>query len=212
MSLSSSIAVTRLRLVLLSVVAGCSSASAPGDAAAPAGDGASAGDLAAPVTPEPPSAADAALSQGEIAPGGPAGPCQTDDDCQLVNDCCSCQAIPRGEKAPSCDPNRLCGTLICAQFPGVDRAHCSAGRCVLGFDCDPGMIACKRLPPVCPPGQIPQVVGQGDGRCYGECVDARQCLTVPACSACRPTDLCARPDASTALHCLGPGTNVFGER
>jgi hypothetical protein len=213
MSPSSPIAVACLGLVLASAVAGCSSAGAPvGDAAIVVSDGGGASDLVLPGAGDAFAAGAAPATRGDAPAASPGGPCQSDGDCQLVDDCCSCQAISPGEKAPSCDPNRLCGTTVCAQFPGVDRAHCSAGRCVLGFDCDSSMIACKRLPPLCPPGQIPQVVGQGDGRCYGECVEARQCLTVPACSACRPTDLCARPDASTALHCLGPAATVFQER
>jgi hypothetical protein len=181
--------------------AGCGGATTAVDGAV-AGDATTALDATA-------SSADAAKA---AEASGATGTCATDDDCQLVNDCCSCEAIPRGENAPACDSKRSCVMPICAQYPGVDHARCSAGRCLLGFDCDPTMIACKRLPPVCPPGQTPQVVGQGGARCYGACVDARQCLTVPACGACRPTDECARPDASTALHCLGPATTNLGER
>ena len=90
---------------------------------------------------------------------------------------------------------------VCAQYPGVDRARCSAGRCVLGFECDPAKILCKRLPPVCPPGQVPQVVSG----CYGECVDARQCLTVASCAVCGPADVCVRGVAALpGWHCQAP--------
>jgi hypothetical protein len=127
--------------------------------------------------------------------------CQSDDDCQLINDCCACQAIPRGEKPASCDPKRPCVTSVCAQYQGVDRAHCSAGRCVLGFVCDPAKVLCKRLPPICPSGQVPQVVSG----CFGECVDARQCSTVPSCAVCAPADACVRAvDALLGLHCQAP--------
>jgi hypothetical protein len=210
MSLSRSIDGIVMGLAALTVV-GCAS-SAIGADAAPAGDGAVTADA---FSADAPVGADAGGDAAMIPPAtdaASAGACARDDDCQLINDCCSCEAIPRGENAPACDSKRVCLTSECTQYPGVDQARCSAGRCVLGFDCDPTMIACKRLPPVCPAGQTPQIIGQGGARCYGECVDARQCLTVPACAACRPTDLCARSDMSTALHCLGPTTTAFGER
>jgi hypothetical protein len=146
--------------------------------------------------------ADAGPSPADATADG-GGPCHSDDDCALVNDCCACAAISRGEKPAACDPKRTCVTTLCAQYQGIDHARCSAGRCVLGFDCDTTSLACKRLAPLCPPGQVPQVVGPPGGRCYGQCVDARQCVAVPACSSCRPTDLCVGAGA-TGLHCLDP--------
>jgi hypothetical protein len=145
--------------------------------------------------------ADAAVSDAALppAPASPAG-CRSDDDCQLVNDCCTCQAIPRGEKPTSCDPKRSCVTAVCAQYQGVDRAHCSAGRCVLGFECDPARVLCKRLAPICPPGEVPQIVNG----CYGECVDARQCSTVASCVTCAPADACVGGPALPGLHCQSP--------
>jgi hypothetical protein len=83
----------------------------------------------------------------------------------------------------------------------VDLARCSAGRWVLGFDCDPARVLCKRLPPICPPGEVPQVVNG----CFGECVDARQCLTVASCIVCAPPDTCVRAvDPLAGLHCQAP--------
>jgi hypothetical protein len=182
------------------------------DAGAPKADAAVAGPVAldaatadaradAPPAPAAP-AADAA------APGAAAG-CQTDNDCVLISDCCACLAIKRGEKATTCDPNRSCVMSVCAQYQGVDRARCSAGRCVLGFDCTSSVL-CKRLPPICPQGQVPQVVNG----CYGECVETRQCATVTSCVVCRSTDLCVRTVAAPAgLHCHAPLTaNLVGEK
>src|SRR4051812_47020160 len=104
MLLGSSI-VTRLGLVLLMVAAGCSAADGPAiDGGSAAGDG------AADVGPV---ARDAATTDAPTAPAGDASAastCQRDEDCQLVNDCCTCDAIPRGEKAPVCDPKRVCVT------------------------------------------------------------------------------------------------------
>jgi hypothetical protein len=146
---------------------------------------------------EPPAApplADAAAAEGAAA-------CASDDDCRLVSDCCSCTAIPRGEKAPFCDPKRSCVVSVCAQYQGLERARCAGGRCVLGFDCDPASIQCKRLAPLCPVGQVPRVMGG----CYGECVDARQCLSVASCSACGAADACVPSSgAASGLHCQGP--------
>jgi hypothetical protein len=170
-------------------------ADAPSDSAVVVGDS---------PGPAPDATAEAAVSLS--VDGGAAALCQADNDCQLVSDCCSCQAILRGEKAPSCDPNRSCVMSVCAQYKGVDRGRCSAGRCVLGFDCV-GPALCKRLPPVCPLGQVPQVV---DG-CYGECVDAQQCATVASCALCRSGDLCVRTVAAPAgWHCQSPASNLGG--
>jgi hypothetical protein len=139
------------------------------------------------------------------APMGPAAApqCQKDSDCQLVNDCCTCAAIPKSEKVPACDPKTACLIPSCMQFGGVDQPRCAAGRCVLGFDCDTASVTCKRAAPVCPAGQVPRVVMQGMQRCFGECVDARQCLAVTSCASCARADLCARTGAATSLHCLG---------
>jgi hypothetical protein len=208
MSLGNSVQLAWLGVALVSAaVVGCAVTEPPApDAAAQAGwqtDAPTADDASeAAVSPHVPASADAAaLPPSPADAGAPASAagCQTDDDCQLVRDCCSCQAIPRGEKPAACDPNRSCVISLCAQYQGgVDRARCSAGLCVLGFDCDTTTIVCKRLPPICPPGQAPQVVGG----CFGECVDARQCRAVPACTACRLTDRCVRSAVSpTTLHC-----------
>jgi hypothetical protein len=200
---------------------GCASDAATPEHSSPEGQGGDAGvvtagpaDALAPPPDSPMAAGDSAPDAGVQAPAGdaaaagsPAG-CQTDDDCQLVSDCCACQAIPRGEKPASCDPNRSCVMTVCAQYRGVDRARCSAGRCVLGFNCDPGAVGCKRPPPLCPAGQVPQVVNN----CYGECVDARQCATVGSCAACRSTDLCVRTVAAPlGLHCQAPAVSNLGE-
>jgi hypothetical protein len=140
----------------------------------------------------------AAAAMGPAA----AAQCQKDSDCQLVNDCCTCAAIPKGEKVPACDPKTACLIPSCMQFGGVEQPRCAAGRCVLGFDCDTASVTCKRAAPVCPAGQVPRVVMQGVQRCFGECMDARQCLAVPSCASCARADLCVRTGAATSLHCV----------
>lgn len=181
--------------VVLSGCAGPEEASPDGAVADRADSGTGAAD--APAAPADGAAPDVAAT-ADGSPVATGAGCQTDNDCLLISDCCSCQAIPRGEKAPSCDPKRSCVMSVCAQYQGVDQARCSAGRCVLGFECDPTKVLCKRLPPVCPPGQVPRVLSG----CYGECVDARQCLTVPSCAVCGPADTCVGAVAALpGLHC-----------
>jgi hypothetical protein len=173
MSLGGSVRKLRPWVALASlVVAACvGSAGLPGDAMVAARD------VPADASGR---ATDGPADRSVPAPSpAPAAACAVDEDCRLVSDCCTCQAIPRDGKAPSCDPKRSCVTSVCAQYQGIDQARCAAGRCVLGFDCDTTTVVCKRLPPVCPTGQVPQVVGTQGARCYGECVDATQCLKVP---------------------------------
>ncbi len=150
-------------------------------------------------------AADAILVLSDSGSQGPVVPqCVKDQDCQLVNDCCNCVALPASDRAPACDPKIMCLTTSCMQYGGVDGARCVAGRCILALDCDSTTVVCKRAPPQCPAGQVPRIIGKGVERCFGECVDARQCLGVPACQGCAKGDLCVkystRPE--TAAHCV----------
>jgi hypothetical protein len=191
-----------LLVALVGAVAGCAASNTTAVDASAVGADSDVIDAPADHPLDTTASSDAA-STGLDATGDGGATCHSDDDCLLVSDCCACTAIPRGEKPATCDPKRVCVTTLCAQYQGIDHARCSAGRCVLGFDCDTTSIACKRLAPLCPLGQVPQVVGPPGGRCYGECVDARQCLAVPACSSCRPTDLCVGA-AAAGLHCLDP--------
>jgi hypothetical protein len=160
--------------------------------------------------PAPAPAADAAApgwdhpAIGESPTVAVPGACRQDDDCRLIDDCCSCAAVPGGQTAPACDRQKSCLTTTCAQYGGVERARCVGGRCIVGFNCQTGTVRCNRPRPVCPPGQTPLALGSREGRCYGECVDARQCMTVPACSVCAPGDLCLRTaGADDANHCVG---------
>jgi hypothetical protein len=150
-----------------------------------------------------PARVDAALLPPDAGAPSSGAACGEDDDCRLVDDCCSCLAVTRDQAAPACDPKKSCPTTTCAQYGGVDRARCVAGRCIVGFECQTGPVTCNRQPPVCPPGQTPLAVGPVDDRCYGECVDADQCLAVPGCTACAPGALCLRtPSSDQAYHCV----------
>ncbi|MSP25646.1 MAG: hypothetical protein EXR75_10860 [Myxococcales bacterium] len=73
-------------------------------------------------------------------------------------------------------------------------AQCAAGRCV-AFSCDEKLVMCKSLPPVCPAGQTPLVIGT----CWGGCVPVTECASVSACSKCGPANTCV-----TEIAKLGP--------
>ncbi len=153
-------------------------------------------------------ATDTALdaTQADAAAPSASAQCHKDDDCFLVDDCCSCAALGRNEKAaaPACDPKIACLQTACMEFGSVARPRCEAGRCVLGLDCDTSTVTCRRAAPSCPAGQVPRVIAMAGGRCFGECVSARQCLFVPNCAGCAKDDLCVRtPDAARSVaHCV----------
>jgi hypothetical protein len=130
--------------------------------------------------------------------------CDTDGDCRLVNDCCTCEAVSTRDREAYCGSQIACLVSACAQYGEIDGARCVARRCVLGFDCDTARITCKRLAPACPSGQVPRVLARGGDRCYGECVDAGQCLSVPSCKACGTEDVCVRSElkVSSTFHCI----------
>jgi hypothetical protein len=127
-------------------------------------------------------------------------PCVRDDDCRLVNDCCSCLAVAKGESAPACDAKIACVLATCPVNTGIDRVRCAGGRCVLGFECDTKSVACRRLAPVCPKGQVPRIVD----KCYGPCVDARQCRYVTGCDSCARGDTCVpgSKEPGAPFHCV----------
>lgn len=159
--------------------------------------------------PEVTAATEAGVDTTGASEGGPpaavaaAPQCLKDADCMLVNDCCTCAALPRGERPPACDPKMACLIPSCTQYGGIEQVRCVAGRCILGFDCDATTVNCRRSAPMCPPGQVPRVVTLGNQRCYGECVDARQCLAVPSCMSCARGDLCVKYAPSPQpLHCV----------
>jgi hypothetical protein len=118
---------------------------------------------------------------------GAASPeCTTASDCKLVDDCCSCQAIPVGDAAPPC-------TLVCKQNQCAARqlppgaVDCVAGKCVGGFACDATKVTCKAATPACPAGEVPTV--NASGTCYvGTCAPETECRTVSSCAVCSGTN------------------------
>lgn len=112
--------------------------------------------------------------------------CTQASDCKLFQDCCSCQAVPSAEQPPMC--KMACTTERCdALGASAKDVACVAGRCVMGFECDPKDVTCKIAVPQCPPGQVPEV----SGSCYTQqCVPADECRSVASCADCAQTDAC----------------------
>jgi len=112
--------------------------------------------------------------------------CEVDSDCKVAGDCCTCVAVPSDTDVPpvcraACEEDR------CAQL-GVS-AVCAAGRCIFDATCDESVVTCELARPECPPGE--QALVQGD--CWGDCVDARECLGVTSCDACTGDQVCVSP-------------------
>lgn len=117
----------------------------------------------------------------------PAGPCVSDQDCALHNDCCSCYGLPADQVDGQC--KKRCEQPMCDQL-GIDQAVCRFGVCITEeVHCDGSKVACDEAPPDCPEGQVPQVVGV----CWsGLCVDAVSCDVVADCGACPAGTMCVQ--------------------
>ena len=113
--------------------------------------------------------------------------CSVPGDCKLVNDCCTCAALPQNEPAPACG-DQSCTQLMCAKLGfNVDAVLCAAHRCVAGFNCDHSQVLCASLEPSCGSGMTPSV----SGSCWGACVPATECAYVYECTQCtKPDQVC----------------------
>ena len=132
-------------------------------------------------------------STGDPIPGNA---CDSDDDCVLVDDCCTCQAMHVDDPTPECDIEACFQSTCSAQnIPGID-VQCSFGSCeFVPFECNPVFVACDELPPDCPDGTLPSVV-KG---CWGSCVPSEACDFVPDCGYCPGDETCVSMETQ-----LGP--------
>jgi hypothetical protein len=142
-----------------------------------------------------------AASAGSGASGGHepvVGECVTDDDCELLSDCCNCIAAPKGKvKLPYCEPTP-CFADQCSAAE-IKQARCIAGQCIKALDCDGSKVLCNGLPPPCEGGEVPSV----DEGCWGPCVPAVQCASVANCSDCPGGTSCVVNEAFTSsAHCV----------
>jgi Cys-rich repeat protein len=97
-----------------------------------------------------------------------------------------CVPVPSGVCVPA---PRVCETHDDCALGGVN-AWCVNGECVWEVDCDPNHAACDMIPPTCPDGEVPSVVGG----CFGPCVPEEACMPIiPGCaddSQCGPDEKC----------------------
>ena len=108
-------------------------------------------------------------------------PCESDADCVLVDDCCSCSAAHVDSDPSVCDEE--CMITVCESF-GIKEAVCEQGQCVpTRTNCDDSLILCDALPPDCAPGFVPGV--EPNNSCWtGQCVPAILCNFVNECQDC----------------------------
>lgn len=145
-------------------------------------------------------------STGGASTGGVTGigpECTSDAECTLFSDCCTCEAYgPNETPPPSCLAD--CTKSACeANGANQDSVQCVAGRCVAGIQCNPTQVFCNGIPPECGPGETPAVLGG----CWGGCVPATQCASVPSCNECDGALMtCVEIDSSggdgVSAHCV----------
>ena len=126
-------------------------------------------------------------SAGSSTGGTVLGQCETDKDCKLQEDCCTCTGVPIDEDPVPCGLD--CKQSKCSEL-GIDAAVCRLGVCETErLQCDQTKVACDSLPPNCPEGQLPTITPA----CWtGECVPAEYCDVIPDCSFCPQGRLCVK--------------------
>ena len=126
--------------------------------------------------------------------------CTKDSDCALLSDCCECRAYVVGEAVAECSLPCTVNTCVSMGLPFTHEAKCIAGQCAVGFNCNPSDALCDSLPPECKPGMSNSV----RNGCWGPCVPASDCESVPSCKDCDPNGfLCISNDAHTSTkHCV----------
>jgi hypothetical protein len=165
-----------------------SGASEPGGAASGATHTGGAAEPAGGSDGEPtPSAGSGSGGEAGGPPGGDGGgpECETSDDCVVLDDCCSCEAIPKSEQRGECE--KVCVQSACSAqgLSGVTPV-CVGNRCVFDVSCDRSAVTCKIATPTCDAGLVPSV----EGECYGPCIAPEECNTVTDCSDCLDGQVC----------------------
>ncbi|MEZ4383095.1 MAG: hypothetical protein R3A79_17340 [Nannocystaceae bacterium] len=135
------------------------------------------------------------------APAVEGDACESDADCAIAGDCCSCVAYNPSMTSPgNCGGN--CKQDRCSEW-GLEAAACEAGVCVVkGKSCNQDKVDCDALQPECPDGQLPQVAGG----CYtGACLPLAACDWVPGCEYCG-ANICAITEGPDCVHhrCVAP--------
>lgn len=118
-------------------------------------------------TGDPPTSTSDTGTSPDLPPGVE---CVTDEDCQLVDNCCDCAGAPLGEEPPPC--RNPCAATRCDDDFGIEvGVQCRNGVCALAAGSCAGSPACGEPPPDCNAGTIPA----GSGDCWGECQAPNTC-------------------------------------
>ena len=132
----------------------------------------------------------------------PASECESDEDCQLVDDCCNCLAIPTEAEAPECTFEECIATKCEVHRVEKLAAVCKAGRCTYSLSCDASRVSCEMGTPECSEeGTVPAV----DGTCWtGSCVRNEQCSDVTDCAHCLSGQQCVVNEGLSreVYHCV----------
>jgi hypothetical protein len=98
-----------------------------------------------------------------------ANACESVDECRLVNDCCTCEAIHRDETPAECPAD--CERPQCDVW-GISEMLCSHTCLIRLVECDAAMVTCADPPPACEDGFMPSL----EERCWsGHCVPVELC-------------------------------------
>ncbi len=130
--------------------------------------------------------------------GAEGAECESDDDCAVFNDCCTCAALPAKNLPGECE--RLCIQSACAAraLEGA-TAVCRSKRCVLDLSCDRSLVTCKVATPTCEAGMVPSV----DGPCWGPCIPPAECNAVTDCKDCGAGQVCvSSQNFATFTRCV----------
>ena len=110
--------------------------------------------------------------------------CQWDTDCQVINDCCTCEVIPSSQTPVSCQEECAAGSCLTKGFDGSPAPGCELGRCVFRATGTNAADYCPDLQ--CGPGEV-KVMGD---TCPTSCVAATEVAWATSCSDCSGDSLC----------------------
>lgn len=140
-------------------------------------------------------------TDGDTGPE-PSGPCETDDDCMVIETCCSCTVGPVSDEPPECDLEP-CRQSRCDEIGFEPQAQCELGSCEpVPVSCNPDVVMCDSVPPSCNEGFFPGV--DPDASCWtGGCVPAEACDVVPDCGGCPEGEACVQYSTQLGpqFHC-----------
>jgi hypothetical protein len=142
------------------------------------------------------------------------GQCTQASDCAVINDCCNCGAAP-ADMVPPCMSDECLAPVCDGNFgpPYVPAAACMIGTCVLEqIGCDESVVTCEMAePPPCVGGLVRSYIND----CYGPCVLASMCTSLPTeCDAdtCGEGFVCMTTQSGAPSRCvpLPPACNGVG--